>query len=120
MAGPVGPQGPAGPQGPQGPQGPAGTGTGYTFEARRTSHSVRGGTTSSLTLYCLSGAKIVSAGWDFGAASGTMRVTSSYPLTDPTTGQLLDAWKVEARNDNPDTTVFTQMWVTVVCARPAQ
>lgn len=116
-AGPAGPVGPQGPAGPTGPQGPAGSGSGYTFETRRISHSIRGGTSSSLTVYCLTGAHIISGGVDFGAAGATMRVTKSQPLTDAS-GQLYDAWQVEARNENPDSTVFTPMWVTILCARP--
>ena len=115
-AGPAGPVGPQGPAGPTGPQGPAGSGSGYTFETRRISHSIRGGTTSSLTVYCLTGAHIISGGVDFGTAT-TMRVTKSQPLTDAS-GQLYDAWQVEARNESTDTTVFTPMWVTILCARP--
>jgi hypothetical protein len=115
-----GAQGPQGPAGPPGPEGPAGASTTYTTEVRRISHSIRGGTTSSLTVYCLTGSKLLSGGYDLGStsASAFMRVMASHPLTDAA-GQLYDAWKVEARNENPDETVFTPFWLTILCSRPA-
>lgn len=104
-----GPQGEAGPQGEPGPQGEAGP-SGFTGKSeRRIAHSLRAGTTSSLTVYCFTGQVLLSGGYEL--TEPTMHVLQSSPIAVG-----YEAWQVEVRRDAGATPDFATFYVHIICA----